>query len=95
MLVLGLQPFPDPFPMTDVVRGVSNDECSPLSGAKVLFPFQTHNQDNLATRADAILPLHRECRQTAERELSFQGGNLLFQQDRKRPVQKRIPNIGM
>lgn len=91
MLALGLQPFPDLFPMTDVVRGVSNNKCSPLSGAKVLFPFQTHNQDTLAMRADAILPLHRERRQTAERELGFQGGHLLFQQDRKRPVHKRIP----
>lgn len=63
----------------------------PLSSTKFLFPFQTYDQDNLMMRVGTVLPLHREHRQTAEWEISFQGGNLLFQQDRNRPVHKWIP----
>lgn len=91
VLALGPQPFPDPLPSTDVARGVGNNSCFPLSQAKVLFPFQRRNRDNLTTWEDAVLPVHRERQQTAEGEFSFRGGNLLFQQDRNRPVHKRIP----
>lgn len=63
----------------------------PLSKTKFLFPFQTHDQDNLMMRADSVLPPHQEHQQTAEWEFSFQRGNLLFQQDRNRPVHEWVP----